>query len=157
MATQALTLSIVACETSLDDIKSLISGCQLGDIGGTVNTKYRDYDAEDVLEALHAEGISVQRARHLYDDGASMLEILMYVPDSERARVDAWLDDCEALASMDWGVSIGDTVDMPEPTDTDSWNFAFSGNVIGFRCGFAQVEDGDGDVFDIEPDRLTTE
>jgi len=39
MATQALTLSLVACETSLDEIKSLISGCELGDIGGTVHTQ----------------------------------------------------------------------------------------------------------------------
>lgn len=51
-------------------------------------------------------------------------------------------------------VTIGDRVIVPHPNDTDLWNVSFSGSVIGFRNGCAQVEDGDGDVFDIEPDRL---
>lgn len=163
MATQYLTLSLVACETSAAEIRELISGCQLADIGGTANTKYRDYSGEDILEELHEGGLDVQKAEHCGDDGASMLYVRMYVPDTERARVDKWIADTDAngeaqgaLQEFEWSFSIGDTVEVPDPIEgEDIHNFAFQGNVIGFRCGFAQVEDGDNNVFDVEIGRLT--
>jgi hypothetical protein len=49
----------------------------------------------------------------------------------------------------------GDTVIVPEPNGKeDAWNHSFQGTVIGFRNGYVQVEDGDNDVFDVEPNRL---
>ena len=55
----------------------------------------------------------VQKARRLEDDGASMLEITMFVPDSERERVETWLKDNEdAVAEQKWGVAVGDRVDV---------------------------------------------
>lgn len=54
-------------------------------------------------------------------------------------------------------IAIGDRIIAPEPNDSDCYNFSFVGTVIGFRNGYAQVEDGNGDVFDIEPDRLQLE
>lgn len=157
MAMQALTLSIVACETNVDEIRSLIQGCQLGDIGGTANTKYRDYAAEDILEILNDEGVNVQRAQHCGDDGASMLEIIMFVPDERKDDVKKFIEGFhESDITAEWGVSVGDSVEVPEPdNDGDMWNFAHQGSVIGFRGVFAQVEDGENDVWDIEPKRLT--
>lgn len=148
MAMQALTLSICACETSVDDIRALIQGCQLGDIGGTVNTKFRDYDAEDILEALHAEGVDVQRAERLDDDGASMLEITMFVPDERKEDVQKFIAGFdEGEICFEWGVSVGDSVDVE--TKDGVLNIEFRGTVIGFKGVFAQVRDMDDDVFDV--------
>lgn len=156
MPTQYLILHIVACETSVGEIVDLISGCRLADISGTVNTKYRDYAADDILDILWNKGFDVQRAKHLYDDGASMLCVQMAVPDSERERIEAWINENNgnSLSECIWGVSVGDSVDMPAPEETDSWNYEFQGIVIDFRASFAQVEDQDGDVFDILAERL---
>jgi len=54
-------------------------------------------------------------------------------------------------------LKIGDDVIVPEPYDTDNWRYSFSGTVIGLNKGYAQVEDQESNVFDIEPDRLTTD
>lgn len=161
MATQLLTLTLVACETSADEVKEIISGCQLGAIGGTVNTKHRDFSGEDILEELSQSGINVQRAEHLEDDGPSVLDITMFVPDEQKLRLEKWIaenhingESIGALVDFSWGVKIGHWVVMPDPTPNDGWNHSFQGNVIGFRGIFAQVEDGDNDVFDIEAERL---
>ena len=145
-------------------MKEIISGCQLGDISGTANTKYRDYSGEDILQELSDSGLDVQRAEHLEDDGASMLNITMFVPDEQKARLEKWISENDAngeaqgaLQDYTWGVEVGDTVIMPEPEHDDCWKHEFSGTVIGFRGMFAQVEDGDNDVFDIEAVRLTEE
>lgn len=156
MAMQALILSIVACETSTADILELIMGCQLADISGTANTKYRDYAAEDILEELHGMGYDVQKAEHLEDDGASMLEITMFVPDEMKGVVEQFIkryDESDITAT--WGVSIGDDVIVPDPTEHDMWNFSHQGNVIGFHASYAEVEDGDNNVWCVEPKRLT--
>jgi len=110
MAIQLLTLAIVACETSADEVKEIISGCQIKTIGGTVNKKYRDYSGEDILEELHDSGVNVQRAERLEDDGASMLNIEIFVPDEQRNRLDKWIIDnhmngesAGALQDYTWG------------------------------------------------------
>jgi hypothetical protein len=54
-------------------------------------------------------------------------------------------------------IEIGDNVIVPEPNDTDNWRFSFSGTVIGLNKGYAQIEDQEGYVFDIEPERLNKE
>jgi hypothetical protein len=51
-------------------------------------------------------------------------------------------------------IFIGDIVDVPDPNDTDLHNYAFSGTVDSFHKEFVTVKDGDGDYFDIEPERL---
>jgi len=160
MAIQLLTLAIVACETSADEVKEIISGCQIKTIGGTVNTKYRDYSGEDILEELHDSGVNVQRAERLEDDGASMLNIEILVPDEQRNRLDKWIIDnhmngesAGALQEYTWGVKVGDTVDVE--TKDGVLNIEFRGNVIGFKDVYAQVRDMEGDVFDIELDDIT--
>ena len=53
---------------------------------------------------------------------------------------------------------VGDIVEVPEPeTDDDIHNHSFVGNIIKIKGIYAIVEDGDGDCFDIELDRLTHE
>jgi hypothetical protein len=51
--------------------------------------------------------------------------------------------------------SIGESVEVPEPNDSDIHNHSFVGVIVGFRDnGNAVVEDGDGDCFEIEVERL---
>lgn len=47
-----------------------------------------------------------------------------------------------------------DTVEVPEPNDTDVHNHSFDGTVTGERNGNIIVEDGEGNSFEIEPERL---
>ena len=54
-------------------------------------------------------------------------------------------------------IKIGSTVNVPEPNDTDVHLYEFTGTVTGFRSGNVTVEDGDGDFFEIEPERLEVE
>ena len=50
-----------------------------------------------------------------------------------------------------------DSVLVPEPNDSDQHSHEFSGMVDGFRYGNVIVVDGDGDYFEIEPERLEVE
>ena len=50
--------------------------------------------------------------------------------------------------------SIGESVEVPEPNDSDIHNHSFVGVIKTFRNGNAVVEDGDGDCFEIEVERL---
>jgi len=51
--------------------------------------------------------------------------------------------------------SIGESVEVPDPNDSDIHNHSFVGVIVGFRdSGNAVVEDGDGDFFEIEVERL---
>ena len=43
---------------------------------------------------------------------------------------------------------------VAEPVEGDLHNHEFVGTIVGFREEYAQVEDMDGNVFDIEPCRL---
>ena len=52
---------------------------------------------------------------------------------------------------------IGDSVEVPDPDDSDIHNHSFVGVIKSFRNGNAVVEDGDGDCFEIEVERLTLE
>lgn len=52
---------------------------------------------------------------------------------------------------------IGDSVEVPDPNDSDIHNHSFVGTIVDFRNGNAVVEDGDGDCFEIEVERLTLE
>ena len=52
-------------------------------------------------------------------------------------------------------IEVGDAVLVPEPIDGDDlWNCSFMGVVDGFRYENVIVVDGDGDCFDIDPERL---
>lgn len=50
---------------------------------------------------------------------------------------------------------IGNSVEVPDPDDSDIHNHSFVGTIIAFRNVYAVVEDGDGDCFAIEIERLT--
>lgn len=54
-------------------------------------------------------------------------------------------------------LQIGELVSVPEPDDTDIHNHEFTGVIISIVNGIAIVEDGDGDLFDIEIERLKPE
>jgi hypothetical protein len=54
---------------------------------------------------------------------------------------------------------VGVDVAVPSPTSEDQWNFEFSGVVIELDKvnGYAVVEDGDGDCWCVEFERLEIE
>ncbi len=52
-------------------------------------------------------------------------------------------------------IAEGQEVHVPEPNPDDGYQLPFSGTVVGFRNGNVQVEDGDRDVWEIEPQRLS--
>lgn len=54
---------------------------------------------------------------------------------------------------------IGASVEVPVPEVDDLWNFEFSGVIIEFNKegGYVVVEDGDGDCWCVEPQRLILE
>lgn len=54
-------------------------------------------------------------------------------------------------------IGLGDTVSVPPPNETDIYNHAFMGTVVGFHGEYIVVRDGDDDHFDIEPKRLSIE
>jgi len=54
-------------------------------------------------------------------------------------------------------IKVGSFVLVPNPNETDIHNHEFLGVVVGIRGEYATVEDGDGDCFDIEIDRLEHE
>lgn len=54
-------------------------------------------------------------------------------------------------------LKIGDLVNMPYPESTDSWAYEFTGTIDSFNGEYVVVVDGDGDYFDIEPERLEKE
>ena len=53
-------------------------------------------------------------------------------------------------------VYVGADVEVPSPTTEDQWNFEFVGTVTELRTddGYAIVEDGDGDCWCVEFERL---
>ncbi len=149
---QLVSISVVACETNTNEIRNLIENCTVRKISGTVNTKYRDYSAEDILLNLYEENINnVQRAEQLNDDGASMLDIELIVPNNQKEKIQQFIHQTDADAQ--WLVQIGDRVDVE--TKDGILNIEFTGNVIGFKDNFIQVEDMDGDVFDVELEDIT--
>ena len=53
-------------------------------------------------------------------------------------------------------LQVGEFVLVPEPDDTDIHNHEFTGEVIAITNGIVTVEDGDGDCFDIEIEKIKT-
>lgn len=53
-------------------------------------------------------------------------------------------------------IKIGAVIEVPEPDETDAHSHSFQGYVDGFRHGCVIVMDGDGDAFEVEPERLET-
>jgi hypothetical protein len=53
-------------------------------------------------------------------------------------------------------VYVGVDVEVPSPTDNDQWNFDFVGVIIEIdkENGYAVVEDGDGNCWCVECERL---
>ena len=65
--------------------------------------------------------------------------------------------DSSNIVNSDCEFEIGDEVEVPDPIDSDIHNHSFVGTIVAFRNGNAVVEDGDGDSFEIEVERLTLE
>lgn len=53
-------------------------------------------------------------------------------------------------------VYVGAEVDVPPPTQEDQWNFNFTGTIIKLdkENGYVIVEDGDGDCWTVEVERV---
>jgi hypothetical protein len=144
-----LILSIVACETSFEEIAELTKGCDIFKIGGTACTKHRDFTAEDILiDAYEAGWANVEKAEHLYDDGASMLYLDVLVPDEESSRVESWINENASAVSDDEWIEVGDEVDYNPPAG--HIDNSFSGVVVGFKAPYIQIKDMNDDVFDSE-------
>jgi len=159
MATQLLAFSIYACETSAESIQELVSGCTVVYMGGTVTHRHADMGADEILMDLsEVYGEKVKRPVNTGDDTPSMVMVTVIVPDSERPRLDAWLEESSSprvaiLMDFDWGVAVGDRVSTLSPNENSSYSHPFDGTVIGFHDVYIQVEDQDGDVFDVEVGR----
>lgn len=54
-------------------------------------------------------------------------------------------------------IQVGSFVLVPDPNESDIHNHEFLGVVVSIRGEYATVEDGDGDCFDIEIERLEHE
>lgn len=67
-------------------------------------------------------------------------------------------NECPYELGEEYGLSIGDDVDMPEPTKLDMWNYCFTGRIDKFwqinNIIYVTVEDMEGDCWDIEAERL---
>ena len=63
--------------------------------------------------------------------------------------------DASNIVNVTPEFEIGDSVEVPDPDETDIHNHSFVGTIIDFRNGNAVVEDGDGECFEIEVERLT--
>ena len=63
--------------------------------------------------------------------------------------------DASNIVNVTPEFEIGDSVEVPDPDETDIHNHSFVGTIIDFRTGNAVVEDGDGECFEIEVERLT--
>ena len=83
--------------------------------------------------------------------------------DSPFENIDKIVDDveCPYTIGEEYSLSVGDNVEMPDPDDSlyDMWSFGgFIGSIVRFydtnNIIYAVVEDGDGDGFDIEAERL---
>jgi len=79
--------------------------------------------------------------------------------DIEKINIDALGDVTE---HREWvnvlggvSVKIGDTVEVPEPTFADDWEFNFIGTVVEVSGEDVVVEDQDGDCFTVEVYRLS--
>ncbi len=51
-------------------------------------------------------------------------------------------------------IEIGYSVEVPAPSSGDMWSNDFVGTVEDFHGDYVTVIDGDGDCFDVEPERL---
>lgn len=96
MNAKFFSVELIACETSVEDILDLIGKNRVEELRGTVNTKYRDYAAEDIIEKLAAQGINSKKPAHYEDDEASLITVEMFVDEPDFERVEKWLDDSKA-------------------------------------------------------------
>jgi hypothetical protein len=53
-------------------------------------------------------------------------------------------------------IQMGDSVEVPDPEDpiAEGYDYSFIGTVVDLRDKHVTVEDGDGDCFDIDADKL---
>lgn len=145
-------VELIACETSVEDILDLIGKNRVEELRGTVNTKYRDYAAEDIIEKLAAQGINSKKPAHYEDDEASLITVEMFVDEPDFERVEKWLDDSKAYVQNICCVEKGSELFVQ--TQDGVLNVEFSCNVIGFKDNYIVVEDYDMDVFDVSPEDI---
>ncbi len=82
--------------------------------------------------------------------------------DSPLENIDKIVSDkeCPYQLGEEYGLSKWDNVEMPDPNELggDMWNHEFTGQIVSFyetnNIIYATVEDGEGDCFDIEAERL---
>jgi hypothetical protein len=83
--------------------------------------------------------------------------------DAPFENIDKIIDDTECPYEIgeEYHLSVGDNVEIPDPKDdgSDLWNNEFTGQIVNIyntnNIIYATVEDGEGDCFDIEAERVT--
>jgi hypothetical protein len=83
--------------------------------------------------------------------------------DAPFENIDKIIDDTECPYEIgeEFYLSVGDNVEMPDPKDdgSDLWNNEFTGQIVNIydtnSIIYVTVEDGEGECFDIEAERVT--
>ena len=55
---------------------------------------------------------------------------------------------------MNYGIELYETVTVPEPNNDDIWDHSFIGIVVAIYDDMTRVEDQEGNIFDVEINRL---
>ena len=83
--------------------------------------------------------------------------------DAPFENIDKIIDDTECPYEIgeEFYLSVGDNVEMPDPKNdgSDLWNNEFTGQIVNIydtnSIIYVTVEDGEGECFDIEAERVT--
>jgi hypothetical protein len=109
--------------------------------------------------------------RVIVEEGADQVGIMeLAVPKLSENLMDSPFENIEKIVAdteqpyeigEEYSLSVGDDVLMPDPKDdgSDAWEHGdFLGRIVSFKefdnVIYATVEDGDGDCFDIEAERI---
>lgn len=99
----------------------------------------------DELDEVQKRLDKVNDVLQLYPDELSNAQLFVNSIDK---------NDIISVASL-FDFDLGDEVVVPDPNDDDLHQHSFVGTIKDIKDDIATVEDGDGDCWDIEIDRLT--
>lgn len=97
----------------------------------------------------------VSEVQRVLDNINNMFQ--QYPDESSHSQIFVNDVDSSNIVSPQPEFEIGDSVEVPDPNDSDIHNHSFVGTIVAFDTDmeYASVEDMDGDCFDIEIERLT--
>lgn len=90
-------------------------------------------------------------------DALELVNLGLQIDNPNSVQIFGHIDENDLLEPI-VEFEIGDSVEAPEPNESDTYNHGgWIGTILDIRGELADVEDGDGDVFSIELERLTLE